>query len=118
MAAGAGVLFFLVYFAFIGVMMVFSIGGFVLWVLGLIDVFKRPDWQFRQYGLERTTWIVVLLVTGALGGFIYRFGPPSRLRGVPIPPSLPAAPPPGWYPDPQGAGQAYWDGAQWTGHRA
>ena len=26
--------------------------------------------------------------------------------------------PPGWYPDPQGAGQRYWDGRQWTEQRA
>ena len=26
--------------------------------------------------------------------------------------------PPGWYPDPQGPGQRYWDGVQWTEHRA
>lgn len=24
--------------------------------------------------------------------------------------------PPGWYPDPQGGGQRYWDGSQWTEH--
>ena len=27
-------------------------------------------------------------------------------------------PPAAWYPAPDGAGQAYWDGRQWTGHRA
>lgn len=26
--------------------------------------------------------------------------------------------PPGWYPDPQGGGQRYWDGDQWTEQRA
>ncbi|AGI12983.1 hypothetical protein PBI_BUTTERS_36 [Mycobacterium phage Butters] len=26
--------------------------------------------------------------------------------------------PPGWYPDPEGGGQRYWDGRQWTSHRA
>lgn len=25
-------------------------------------------------------------------------------------------PPPGWYDDPSGSGQRYWDGAQWTDH--
>lgn len=25
-------------------------------------------------------------------------------------------PPPGWYPDPGGQGQRYWDGRQWTQH--
>lgn len=27
-------------------------------------------------------------------------------------------PPAAWYPAPDGPGQAYWDGRQWTGHRA
>jgi hypothetical protein len=27
-------------------------------------------------------------------------------------------PPPGWYADPQGQGQRYWDGSQWTEHTA
>ena len=27
-------------------------------------------------------------------------------------------PAPGWYSDPQGPGQRYWDGTQWTEHRA
>lgn len=28
------------------------------------------------------------------------------------------APPPGWYPAPDGAGLAFWDGQAWTAHRA
>jgi hypothetical protein len=28
----------------------------------------------------------------------------------------PAPPPAGWYQNPDGPGQRYWDGAQWTGH--
>ena len=30
----------------------------------------------------------------------------------------PGAPPPGWYPDPGGYGQRWWDGARWTAHHA
>ncbi len=30
----------------------------------------------------------------------------------------PSTPPPGWYPDPSGAGQRYWDGTAWTEHTA
>lgn len=29
-------------------------------------------------------------------------------------PPPPQAPPPGWYPNPEGPGQRYWDGAQWS----
>ena len=34
------------------------------------------------------------------------------------PAPAPAGPAAGWYPAPDGAGQQYWDGAAWTGHRA
>lgn len=33
-------------------------------------------------------------------------------------PAMSSLPPAGWYPAPDGRGQAYWDGRQWTGHRA
>jgi hypothetical protein len=34
-----------------------------------------------------------------------------------VSPSQPP-PPPGWYPDPRGQGQRYWDGNDWTDHWA
>jgi Protein of unknown function (DUF2510) len=34
--------------------------------------------------------------------------------GTSTPPAPKAAPPPGWYSNPQGAGQRYWDGSRWT----
>ena len=37
--------------------------------------------------------------------------PPAR--AVPRPAS-PVVPPPGWYPNPSGPGQRYWDGVTWT----
>lgn len=46
-------------------------------------------------------------------------GPTPRLDEFP-PPSVPpppaALPPAAWYPNPQGAGQRYWDGQAWTEH--
>ena len=36
------------------------------------------------------------------------------MEGTPQQPSVPA----GWYPDPNGEGQRYWDGAAWTEHTA
>lgn len=41
----------------------------------------------------------------------------AAVDAVPTPPAqMPASPPAGWYRNPQGAGQRYWDGSQWTGH--
>lgn len=39
---------------------------------------------------------------------------PARSAPPPPPPTVPA----GWYPNPTGPGQRYWDGQQWTEHTA
>jgi hypothetical protein len=39
--------------------------------------------------------------------------PPPRPSSPAIPPR-PLGPPPGWYPNPSGPGQRYWDGVTWT----
>lgn len=41
---------------------------------------------------------------------------PPRPAVAPYPaaPPRPAGPPPGWYPNPGGPGQRYWDGVTWT----
>src|SRR3954471_1988379 len=39
--------------------------------------------------------------------------PQSSTDSLDAPPAPPAA---GWYPNPQGPGQRYWDGQQWTEH--
>jgi Protein of unknown function (DUF2510) len=46
---------------------------------------------------------------------------PGRPAAAPPPPSTDEAPPAmpaGWYSDPEGGGQRYWDGKNWTEHRA
>ncbi|OBF63340.1 hypothetical protein A5753_12565 [Mycobacterium sp. 852002-51971_SCH5477799-a] len=40
-------------------------------------------------------------------------GQPPPAGHIPAPP-VAAGPPPGWYRDPSGPGQRYWDGARWT----
>lgn len=37
---------------------------------------------------------------------------------TPTAPAAAAVPAAGWYPDPSGTGQRYWDGAQWSEHTA
>lgn len=36
------------------------------------------------------------------------------MPAAPATPAMPAAPPPGWYGDPSGPGQRYWNGTGWT----
>jgi uncharacterized protein DUF2510 len=46
---------------------------------------------------------------------------PARPAAAPPPPppdEAPAPMPAGWYSDPEGGGQRYWDGENWTEHRA
>jgi Protein of unknown function (DUF2510) len=40
----------------------------------------------------------------------------SPTRPTPVGPLPPAAPPAGWYQNPEGSGQRYWDGGRWTDH--
>jgi hypothetical protein len=57
--------------------------------------------------------IVVAAVLGAVFAFFA-----TRAEAEPQPQPVQAAPgalpPPGWYPDPQGIGRRWWDGARWT----
>jgi hypothetical protein len=65
--------------------------------------------------------LLALLAPSGLWPFTRR-----RSRPAAAPPPAPPAPPPdeappvmpaGWYSDPEGEGQRYWDGKNWTEHR-
>jgi Protein of unknown function (DUF2510) len=43
-------------------------------------------------------------------------GPPGTPPPDPSTPPDSVSPPPGWYPDPSGSKQRYWDGTNWTQH--
>jgi hypothetical protein len=60
---------------------------------------KKPLWSFGGNAQP------VAGSLGSLGGLVSQSPSPQ-----------PAAPPPGWYQDPDGQGQRWWDGTQWTEH--
>jgi hypothetical protein len=127
---GAGLV---VLFAVYGVVV---IGSLVLFIVALVDIVKRPDWQWKLAGQEKVLWIllVILLNFLAIPSLIYWFNIRKKLIAVeraaasgqygpghmtysgwePTPPPLP---PPGWHPDPGGQQQLrWWDGTRWSEH--
>ncbi|MGH9111668.1 MAG: DUF2510 domain-containing protein [Acidimicrobiales bacterium] len=119
---GAGVGFAIVFFLIMGIAVV----GTVFWVVALVDCVRAPDWAFRAAGSEKVVWVLVVALAGWIGGLIYWFSVRKQVTaatasgaGYPSPWTVPAGPPPGWYPDPGDASaQRWWDGARWTEHRA
>lgn len=66
--AGAG---FAVFFIIIWlIMLAVGIFLFVFWILMLIDVFKRTNWEQEN---DRVLWIILVIILGYLGAIIYYF---------------------------------------------
>lgn len=130
---GAGlVVFFVLYIAAI-------VGSVVMLIVALVDIVKRPDWQWKLAGQEKVLWLllVILINVLAIPALIYwfvirkkliavevaaasgRFGPGRWTYGgwEPQPWSpYPRLPPPGWYSDPSGQRRLrWWDGVHWSG---
>jgi len=66
--AGVGIVFLLVMMVFLTIM-VLAILLFVFWILMIVDAAKR---KFKSDG-EKTAWILVVVLAGALGAIIYYF---------------------------------------------
>ena len=54
----------------IGLEILFAVGSVALWVWMLIDAVKRENYKKED---ERTTWILIIALTGAIGAVIYYF---------------------------------------------
>ena len=105
--AAVGVLFFIVFF---GVWL----AALVYWIVALIEVARTPDYQFRAAGTDKTVWILVVVLAQIIGALIWRF---TMRRAVLAATGGAAAPPPGWYPEPETAQLRWWDGQKWSEHR-
>jgi hypothetical protein len=107
------------------------LGGVML--LGAVALFvvqlgRRVGWDDLDVGvgpyLAGAGGLLALLAPSGLWPFARGRPRPARERPAaaapppPPPDEAPPAMPAGWYSDPEGAGQRYWDGKNWTEHRA
>jgi hypothetical protein len=124
---------------FVIVYLVVILGSLAMMVVAIVDMARRPDWQWKIAGQERILWLLLVILVNllAIPSLIYWFNVRPKLiaveeaaargaygaghmtyagwaPGPPVPSSYAVAPA-GWQPDPQAHGQfRWWDGTRWT----
>jgi hypothetical protein len=105
-------------------------GAVILWhhqrytVTGTLEECEAAYRSAQLHNLLAGWWSLVSVVVMNWVALISNFSAIRQVRKAAAQPwapqpwaTQPAAvgpPPPGWYPDPSGPGQRYWDGAGWT----
>jgi len=130
---GLGIGFFFLFWA------VLALVPLALLVVALVDIVRRPDWQWKLAGQEKILWLLLVILVNflAIPSLIYWFTIRPKLMAVEqaaasgqlgpgrvtfsgwepsFPPGFqPGVAPAGWHPDPSGASQfRWWDGVRWT----
>lgn len=126
------------------VLLAAAVASFAFAIVCIVDIARRPDWQWTIAGQQKTTWLLLvilinLFVIPLVMSFVYWFSIRRKLVAVEqaakagqfgsgfmtqngwVPGHPMQAPPagvaPGWFPDPGGSGHMrYWDGVRWTEH--
>ncbi len=124
-----------------GSLLLVSISSLVFAIVCIVDIARRPDWQWRLAGQEKVLWLLLVILINFMClpwviSLIYWFAIRRKLVAVERTagagqygpgfmtvsgwvPGVAAAHwgPPGWFPDPGGRPNLrYWDGARWTEH--
>lgn len=95
----------------------------VLWIVMLIEICRLPESQFVAAGTERVTWVILVALLGFIGALVWLFAKRRAVLAaegvVPYGVAAPAQPyvPAGWYLEPDGITQRWWDGVRWSEHR-
>ena len=69
---------------FIVLVIAISIGSLVFLILALVDIVKRPDWQWKLAGQEKILWLLLVILINflAIPSLIYWFNIRKKLQAV------------------------------------
>lgn len=70
-AAGAVIGIFFIFIAFFYMLFfAVAIAAFVFWIIMLVDVAQRTNWENEN---DKTVWVLIVVLTGGIGALIYYF---------------------------------------------
>ena len=127
-AAGVGIAILIIFYVAV------IVGSIAMLVVALVDIVRRPEWQWKLAGQEKVLWVLLVVLVNflAIPSLIYWFNIRKKLAAVEraaaagrlgpgqttysgwqpdLTSPYPTAPP-GWHPDPSGRYRLrWWDGA-------
>lgn len=95
-AANAGAAIFGGFAVFMGVLILIGLAFFIFWIVMLIDVIKRTEEEFDQIGAQRSTWLIIMIVSVFVGlswlaAILYYFMVKAKFKNLAQPtPTQPA----------------------------
>lgn len=62
--------------------MAIGIGGLVLWIFAIVELVRYPDatWYYAQK--DKTTWLLIVILVGAIGALVYWFSVRKALKAT------------------------------------